>query len=562
MKRAAEAGEILRLGRRHDNVLRGQVIRDLLRADGLDPRGIRVRGARITGELDLSNIETSTSLELDDSFFEEQVWLCDTSLPTVTFDGSTLPMLNAEGLRTRYFAMREARCLGLVDLDNARIDGVLFLNDTSVGALFGNGLHVSRHVQANGLFVHANRAGPTLWLDGCDIGGDLRLERAVIDNALGTAFVANNAKIGGDVRLNRSFARAGGEGAAVVLIDATASGLRMNGAVLRCAADNSLCLDGAQFRNEVRLSDGFDALSGSAEDGTIRMVDTKIGAGLIIQGRVRNREGQAVLVHKTTIGASITFTETEFEADSRMPAVEVSDTSVSSEVAFRPKKLINHGTGYELGLLGTKVGDDLVLDVPELLEAEIFTASVNGLTYPNPPDNTDAWLTMLRGHSFSYHAQPYQQLAAVHRAAGHEHTARKVLIAQQRDLRRRGDPGNKLWHWFLGVTLGYGYKPSRAVAGLLATFVLAVCLVWTAGAHNGLSPAKDRPADSCSPVNRISLAADLAIPLVKFGGTPRCELANGPAGQWATGAGWVVQILGWSFATLSVAGFTGLVRKS
>jgi hypothetical protein len=63
-------------------------------------------------------------------------------------------------------------------------------------------------------------------------------------------------------------------------------------------------------------------------------------------------------------------------------------------------------------------------------------------------------------------------------------------------------------------------------------------------------------------VNRISLAADLAIPLVKLGGAPRCELANGPAGQWATGAGWVVQILGWSFATLSVAGFTGLVRKS
>ena len=92
--------------------------------------------------------------------------------------------------------------------------------------------------------------------------------------------------------------------------------------------------------------------------------------------------------------------------------------------------------------------------------------------------------------------------------------------------------------------------------------LLAICLVWTAGEFNGLSPAKDRPADSCSPVNRISLAADLAIPLVKFGGTPRCELANGPAGQWATGAGWAIQILGWSFATLSVAGFTGLVRKS
>ncbi|KJK50147.1 hypothetical protein UK23_11530 [Lentzea aerocolonigenes] len=556
MKRAAEAGEILHLGRRHDNVLRGQVIRDLLRADGLDPRGIRVRGARITGELDLSNLETSTSLELDDSVIEAPMWFCDATLHSLTFDGSTMPGLHAEGMRVRYFGLREARCTGVLDLDNAHIDGTLFLHGTSVRMFYGNGLRVRGHVQADGMFVDG-----TLWLDSCDIGGDLQLEGAVIDNASGEALRANNAKIGGVVQLSLSFIRAG-EGAAMQLIDATAGGLRMRGAVLRGAADTSLCLDGAEFRQEVRLSEGFDALSESAQAGTVRMVDTKIGAGLIVSGRVRNGDGQALLVHKTSIGASVTFSDAEVEAHSPMPAVEFSDTRVSGELVFRPGKLINHGAGYELALLGTKVGDALALDVPELLEAEIFTASVDGLTYPDPPDDTGAWLTMLRDHSFNYHAQPYQQLAAVHRAAGHEHTARKVLIAQQRDLRRRGDPGNKLWHWFLGVTLGYGYKPSRAVAGLLITFVLALCLVWTTNAYNGLTPAKDRGPDACSPVNRISLAADLAIPLVKLGGTPRCELANGPAGQWATGAGWVIQILGWSFATLSVAGFTGLVRKS
>ncbi len=229
---------------------------------------------------------------------------------------------------------------------------------------------------------------------------------------------------------------------------------------------------------------------------------------------------------------------------------------MGGELVVRPEKLVNRGDGLELDLFSTKAVRALALD------AEGLAVTLNGLTYPDAPEDTDAWLTMLRDHTFRYEAQPYQQLAAVHRAAGHEHTARKVLIAQQEDLRRRGDPGNRLWHWFLGVTLGYGYKPSRAVAGLLVTFLLSIALVWTAGAYNGLSPAKDRPADACSPVNRISLAADLAIPLVKLGGTPRCELANGAAGQWATTAGWVVQILGWSFATLSVAGFTGLVRKS
>jgi hypothetical protein len=412
---------------------------------------------------------------------------------------------------------------------------------------------VSRDVEAARLF-----AGHVL-LDSCDIGGDLNLTEAAIVSESGVAFVAVNAKIGGDLLLDRAVVKAGG--AAVVLMGATSHCLDMNGTVLRSAGDWALCLDAAHFTNEVRLKNGFNARTHGDNDA-VSMIDTRIGAGLILDGSVRSHGGQALVLHRTAIGASITITDSEIEATSHRAAVDLTDAVMQGDFSLRRTRLINHGVGEELDLTSTKVGKVLLIREWELMEAEDFAVTLDGLTYPNPPVDTDVWLRMLRDHMFQYEAQPYQQLAAVHRAAGHEHTARKVLIAQQKDLRRRGDPGNKLWHWFLGVTLGYGYKPSRAVAGLLITFVLALCLVWTAGEFDGLTPAKDRPADACSPVNRISLAADLAIPLVKLGGTPRCELANGPAGQWATGAGWVVQILGWSFATLSVAGFTGLVRKS
>ncbi|MEV6244100.1 hypothetical protein [Lentzea sp. NPDC051838] len=561
MKRAAEAGEELDLSRRGNNVLRATAIRDLLRADGLDPLGIRVTGARITGELDLEFVRASVPLLLDDCVFEESLSFLRTELPALSLHGSTFPGLLGEGMRTGYLGLENSRCGGTVDLDNARVDGPLLLSDSSMWSFRGGGLQVSRSVVAQGLFVRADHEGDALWLDGCDIAGELDLERAVIVNGSGTALVANNAKIGGKITLDDALLKAGSDGAALVLIDSSAGGLTARATVLRSDSDNAITLDGTHFRAEVKLVAGFDARSRRAGE-TIRMIDTRIDAGLVIRGSVRADSGQALSLERGLIGASITIKDSVFEADSDESAVRIADSSVAGELVFKPEKLINNGDGLELSLGGTKVGGLLGLDVPDLLEAEIFTVAVDGFTYPEPPEDTGAWLTMLRDCTFAYHPQPYQQLAAVHRAAGHEHTARKVLIAQQRDLRRRGDPGNKLWHWFLGVTLGYGYRPARAVAGLVITFLLALCLVWTTNAYNGLTPAKDRPADACSPVNRISLAADLAIPLVKLGGTPRCELANGPAGQWATGAGWVIQILGWSFATLSVAGFTGLVRKS
>jgi hypothetical protein len=558
MKRAAEAGEVLDLSRRGNNVVPAEAIHRLLYAGDLGPVGLQVSGARITGQLGLDFFQSSTPLLLDNCLFEERLSLFHAELPGLSLDNSVLPGVNAEGLRTGYFTMRDVRCTGVLDLDNARIDGPLLLHGSSLRGFTGGSMRISRDVWMSDVFIEAEEVG--CWLDSCEIGIDLILNDAVLD-AGATALNLNGSQIGGMVRLDNAFLRARGEGDALTFVDASARGLSAAGTVLRSDAGNALRADGAHVRAGIGLLGHFDALSAGA-DATIRLINARLGGDLVIKGSIRNRDGQAIAVHRAAVDGNLLIDGERVEASTRHPVVEVSDTDVGGEATLDFEKISNSRGGLSIDLFSTQVGRALRLDVRELIDRPWFFASVNGLTYPEPPVDTDAWLRMLREHNFKYEAQPYQQLAAVHRAAGHEHTARKVLIAQQEDLRHRGDPGNKLWHWFLGVTLGYGYKPSRAVAGLLITFLLSICLVWTAGAHNGLTPAKDRPADSCSTVNRISLAADLAIPLVKLGGTPRCELANGPAGQWATGAGWVVQILGWSFATLSVAGFTGLVRKT
>lgn len=62
---------------------------------------------------------------------------------------------------------------------------------------------------------------------------------------------------------------------------------------------------------------------------------------------------------------------------------------------------------------------------------------------------------------------------------------------------------------------------------------------------------------------QVIRAADIAIPLVKTSNQPSCEFnTNTEGGQWSVTIGWLIQLLGWTFATLFVAGFTGVIRKT
>ena len=67
----------------------------------------------------------------------------------------------------------------------------------------------------------------------------------------------------------------------------------------------------------------------------------------------------------------------------------------------------------------------------------------------------------------------------------------------------------------------------------------------------------------CSTAESIGLAIDTAVPLLKVGGEKRCLIiANTPWGQVLYLFTYILQALGWAFATLFVAGYTGLVRKT
>jgi hypothetical protein len=182
----------------------------------------------------------------------------------------------------------------------------------------------------------------------------------------------------------------------------------------------------------------------------------------------------------------------------------------------------------------------------------------------------------------------------VHRAAGHERDARRILIAQQDDRRARllqPQPGTgwrtraSLWAYraslgLLKLVVGYGYHTWRALIALLLVLIVAAGLGLAAGHIHindtqyvagrtkatdppGATPATTNQGRPCSTVEQIGLGVDLGLPLIKTNMRAFCDLnSTTVAGQWITAGSWLLQALSWAAATLVIAGYTGVVRRT
>jgi hypothetical protein len=165
-----------------------------------------------------------------------------------------------------------------------------------------------------------------------------------------------------------------------------------------------------------------------------------------------------------------------------------------------------------------------------------------------------------------YAAQPYQQLAGAHRAAGDDVEVRRTLMAQRRDQIHRGglSEPEKYWGRLTWLTLGYGYQPWKALIGLAFVAAISVVLAVILGAQGGLARTNPQPptATQCSVGERVAVGLDLGLPLINPGAQAHCETTASRSGQVLTFTGWVLQLLAWAFATLFVVGFTGAVRRT
>jgi hypothetical protein len=196
-----------------------EVIRDILRgrlvADP-DPHGVRLRGARISGRLDLEDLTTDVNLELRDCFFEEGVLARGARLAAVALTRCQLehpadPPLDAARLTCSVLDLSGHATAGAVNLHGAHIDGSLdcdgaSLRNDSGPALSAEGLLVDQSIvlyhgfRATGAYTYG-----AVYLRGAHIGGNLDCRGAQLLNDSGPALSATGVQVGQTVFLSKGF---------------------------------------------------------------------------------------------------------------------------------------------------------------------------------------------------------------------------------------------------------------------------------------------------------------------------------------------------------------------
>ena len=230
-----------------DHDVNADLLRDLLRGRGIcgdpDPRGIRLRGARICGRLDLDHVSTTITLILEDCLLDHGL----------TAEAAHLPAL----------VLRRCRLAHPIE-----------------SALSGEGLRVDHLISLAGSALAADTTAGTIHLLGVRIGNQFGCKGALVHNPAGPALAADDLQTEGTVFLDEGFTANGtGESGAVRLVSARIGGqLICTGATLRNPTGAALAADRLQTEGDAFLDNGFTAEGGGL--ATIRLLNARIGRRL------------------------------------------------------------------------------------------------------------------------------------------------------------------------------------------------------------------------------------------------------------------------------------------
>ncbi|MDI1464373.1 hypothetical protein QEZ54_25715 [Catellatospora sp. KI3] len=336
--------------------------------------------------------------------------------------------------------------------------------------------------------------------------------------------------------------------------------------------DGSLILNRAQLSDRelalsgTRLHVGVDILAqgGFVCHGELRLNDAEIGGALRWEGAtLLNPGGKALFAPDLKVGAVANLCD----GFTVQGAVRMSYAQIRSRLCFDGASLagdaqplidLRHLETRELTMLTTGPVDGDV----DLRNARLGVLRDDPATWPRRLRLTGASYEILSGRHLGvgrlpwlrrdpdgYQPQPYEQLAAVYRRAGHEPDARAVALANQRH--RRGTLGvlGRLWGHAQDLLIGYGYRPRRAVVALA---LLATVGTVAFALH---PPVAKVPAEAPG-FNPFVYTTDLLMPLIDFGQ----EQAFHPRPP-LTWLAYALILSGWILATTVAAAATRLLRR-
>ncbi|MFL6121937.1 hypothetical protein [Actinophytocola sp.] len=608
---AARAGRVLTPAA----PVRAELVRELLlgRHGELDPRGVRLHEARVVGPLELDYVTTTAGLDLVDCDLEEPLDVSNAVLPRLVLSGSRLTGIRGTSLRITGDARLDGIVVtgsgdpGAVRLLGARVGGLLTLvraevRNDSGPALYADGLQVggTLFLRDARLFGHSHRGA--VRLPGAHVGGELNMEGIEVHNSTGAAVDGPELTVANNVLIRRAVLHGHGEAGAIRL-----RGARIGGVLSMADAEITNDAGPAVLANRLR-AEGHLSFSGAELSGTgagghgaLSVVNARLSNDFYLGDvRVRNDSGPAVFADGVQVDGTLIVLRARlcgagedgavWLVGAQVRGLRLAESEVRNESGpalfadrlqvrefARLQEMRLSGTGHAtVRLAGASAGGqfsllDTTIEHPEgvLLDVNDFSyAALAGVDWRR-------WLDLIRFHTRAYRPSPYQQLAAVERAAGHDGNARDILISQQHDLRRRaphalGGPLTRSFHRLWGAVAGYGYRARRTALALLLALMAASGVSLWAG-HVTTGPGRHAaehtittaaPGTPCSTVELVGLGLDRGLPLGPTGLRSRCDLdTESTAGQAFTVLLWIVQAAIWGLATLALAGYTGLIRK-
>jgi hypothetical protein len=402
MLAGAEAGELLDLGDgpfteaemqawKPERAIRASVLRHLIVANEwpIDAKGVRLRGVRITEQLDIEGVTLLCSLSLNWCYLDASrpgTCLDRAAVSRVAFTNCQMAGLTAERLTAKELDLARSRftatvrlpgaSLGRLDCSGAQLTG----HDDDGNALVADGLKADGDMFLSDGFTAAG----AVRLSGADLTGQLNCAGAQLtgrDNG-GNVLVADQLKVGGDAFLNDGFTAAG----AVRLLGANITGqLNCAGAQLTGHNNdgNALVADQLKVGGSLFLSGGFTAA------GAVRLSGGNITGLLTCAGAQltgRDNDGDALVADG--LKAKAVFLIAGFTAAG---AVRLPGAEISAQFGCRGAQLTGHDNdGDTLFADGLKTGD-VFLDGGFTAAGSILlrSARISGSLYAMPKSLAD-----------------------------------------------------------------------------------------------------------------------------------------------------------------------------
>jgi hypothetical protein len=544
--------------------VRAELLADLLtgqrRPGGGQARAVRLRGARVSGALDLEAARLECPLLLDRCFLEHPVSLRDARAQAIRLPGCHVPGIIADQLRAEgSVELNEGfTAAGMISLAGARIGGQLDLSSAAVTgsgglAVDGDGLSVEQNLACAGL-----AAAGEVRLAGAHIGGRLDLGGARLENPGGCALGAD----GLSVRLSM-FCRDGFTALGEIRLRTAqiAGQLNFTGATLSNPAGRVLSGLGLTVGQDMFCRSPFSA------EGEIRITGARIGGSLDFGGaELDNAGGHALSASGVTVAQDLGFGD-GFTAHGqvRLPGARIGGRlDLDGTLLAGPGGIAADlsGTVSSVICLLPRTPPDGVIDLTNAQagsfhddpESRPAPARLRGFAYGNLQNETASLtsrLAWLKSGGEGYAPGPYDQLAGAYRRVGHAGPARRVAIAKERERQATQSWPGKIWSWLLYATVGYGYRNWLAGAWLGALLVLGSAVFASSYPAHMHRAALVEPA-----FQPVIYALDVLVPVINFGQ----QQAWIPQGA-ALAISWALTAAGWILTTALAAGLANALNR-